>query len=129
MTLETAKRIVDEGTPNKEAEAIVRGGMTICETETDGNRNYKWIKVLPTTSDSVSSVEVALRNYRRRNNKQQQTNIETETISEEKENPQMPNVTSPPENIEPLTLQLSFFERLKRKAIVLWNEIDSIVIE
>ena len=128
MTLETAKRIVDEGTPNKEAEAIVRGGMTICEIDTDGSRNYKWIKVLPTTSDSVSSVEVALGNNRRRNNKQQ-TNIETETISEEKENPQMSNVTSPPENIEPLTLQLSFFERLKRKAIVLWNEIDSIVIE
>lgn len=96
MTLETAKRIVDEGTPNKEAEAIVRGGMTICEIDTDGNRNYKWIKVLPTTSDSVSSVEVALGNIRRRNNKQQQTNIETETISEEKENPQMSNVTSPP---------------------------------
>ena len=128
MTLETAKRIVDEGTPNKEAEAIVRGGMTICEIDTDGSRNYKWIKVLPTTSDSVSSVEVALGNNRRRNIKQQ-TNIEAETISEEKENPQMSNVTSPPENIEPLTLQLSFFERLKRKAIVLWNEIDSIVIE
>ena len=128
MTLETAKRIVDEGTPNKEAEAIVRGGMTICEIDTDGSRNYKWIKVLPTTSDSVSSVEVALGNNRRRNNKQQ-TNIEAETISEEKESPLMSNVTSSLENIGPLTLQLSFFERLKRKAIVLWKEIDSIVIE
>ena len=31
MTLETAKRLVEEGHTDKEAEAVIRGGMNICE--------------------------------------------------------------------------------------------------
>ncbi len=40
MTLETAKRIVREQGEEacKEALAIVRGGMTICEISADGRR-------------------------------------------------------------------------------------------
>ena len=67
MTLETAKRIIEEGLPNKEAEAVVRGGMTICEHTEDGRRNYIWIKVLPTESDNESSINLALKAHRDKN--------------------------------------------------------------
>ena len=62
MTLETAKRIVQEKGDHapKEALAVVRGGMTICEFTTDGHRTYPWIKVLPTETDAESSIEQAL---------------------------------------------------------------------
>ena len=66
MTLETAKRIVAEGQPNKEAEAVVRGGMNICEVQTDGSRKYRWIKVTPTKTDEVSSIDKAMAPYQRR---------------------------------------------------------------
>lgn len=63
MTLETAKKIVlEQGeNSNKEARAVVRGGMTICETSADGRRTYPWIKVLPTETDAESSIELALK--------------------------------------------------------------------
>lgn len=62
MTLETAKRILlEQGEDsNKEARAVVRGGMTICELTPDGHRTYPWIKVLPTKTDEKSSIEQAL---------------------------------------------------------------------
>jgi len=65
MTLETAKRIVlEQGEDsNKEARAVVRGGMTICEITDDGRRNYPWIKVLPTRTDAESSIDQALKLY------------------------------------------------------------------
>ena len=68
MTLETAKRIVlDQGVhATKEAQAVVRGGMTICEFTTDGRRSYPWIKVLPTATDAESSIDLAIREYRNR---------------------------------------------------------------
>ena len=66
MTLETAKRIVADGQPNKEAEAVVRGGMNICEVQTDGSRKYRWIKVTPTKTDAVSSIDKAMAPYQRR---------------------------------------------------------------
>ena len=68
MTLETAKRIVlEQGDyANKEAQAVVRGGMTICEFTTDGRRVYPWIKVLPTATDAESSTDLAIREYRKR---------------------------------------------------------------
>ena len=66
MTLETAKRIVAEGQPNKEAEAVVRGGMNICEVQTDGSRKYRWIKVTPTKTDAISSIEKAMAPYQRK---------------------------------------------------------------
>ena len=63
MTLETAKRIVEEqgDLENKEAQAVVRGGMNICEQTNDGRRVYKWIKVYPTKTDMESSIIQALR--------------------------------------------------------------------
>jgi len=63
MTLETAKRIVSEQGNNasKEALAVVRGGMTICENKENGSREYKWIKVMPTKTDDESSIELAMK--------------------------------------------------------------------
>ena len=63
MTLETAKRIVREQgeDSNKEARAVFRGGMTICETSADRRRTYLWLKVLPTETDEESSIELALK--------------------------------------------------------------------
>ena len=63
MTLETAKRIVREQDEdsNKEARAVVRGGMIICETSADRRRTYLWLKVLPTETDEESSIELALK--------------------------------------------------------------------
>ena len=62
MTLETAKRLVLEQDEyaDKEAQAVVRGGMTICEQAADGRRTYLWIKVFPTKTDAESSIEQAL---------------------------------------------------------------------
>ena len=70
MTLETAKRIVREQDEEacKEALAIVRGGMTICEKNVDGSRKYVWVKVKPTMTDDESSIELALKMH---NQKQQ----------------------------------------------------------
>jgi hypothetical protein len=68
MTLETARKIVlEQGEDsNKEARAVVRGGMTICETSVDGRRTYPWIKVLPTETDAESSIEQALKMHNQR---------------------------------------------------------------
>ena len=54
MTLETAKRLVLEQDEyaDKEAQTVVRGGMTICEQAADGRRTYLWIKVFPTKTDA-----------------------------------------------------------------------------
>lgn len=63
MTLDTAKRIVREQGEEacKEALAIVRGGMTICEKNVDGSRKYIWVKIMPTKTDEESSIELALK--------------------------------------------------------------------
>jgi hypothetical protein len=70
MTLDTAKRIVRERgeVACKEALAIVRGGMTICEKNVDGSRKYIWVKIMPTKTDEESSIELALKMH---NQKQQ----------------------------------------------------------
>lgn len=68
MTLETAKKVVLERgeNSNKEARAVVRGGMYICETSEDGRRTYPWIKVLPTETDAESSIEQALKMHNKK---------------------------------------------------------------
>ena len=66
MTLETAKRIIEEDRPNKEAEAVVRGGMNICEVQADDRRKYLWVKVLPTKTDAESSIEAALEKHQKK---------------------------------------------------------------
>jgi hypothetical protein len=51
---------------NKEADAILRGGMNICEEQENGSRKYTWIKVLPTKTDEESSIELALKKHQKR---------------------------------------------------------------
>ena len=91
MTLETAKRLVlEQGEyANKEAQAVVRGGMTICEQSADGRRTYLWIKVFPTKTDGESSIEQAL-----------EVRQAKETASNKKKQPRKDLVAIPVENIE-----------------------------
>ena len=93
MTLETAKRIVREQgeDSNKEARAVVRGGMTICEKNVDGSRKYVWVKVKPTMTDDESSIDVALEILRMR-----KTRLLSPTpIGQAQTEPVIPNVTMP----------------------------------
>jgi len=127
MTLETARRIVDEGTPNKEAEAVVRGGMTICETKSDGNRVYQWIKVIPTTNDSESSIELALEKYQNRKQKRPGQKREEPVLHEPETSPT--SVVSIHKEDRTQPSQPALLERIKKRAKDLWKEIDSIVVE
>ena len=124
MTLETAKRIIEEGQPNKEAEAVVRGGMNICEVQADGRRKYRWVKVLPTKTDAESSIEAALEKRQKKARK---------PVAEPKpqENIEQPAVTtqSPKKEVEMQPVAPTFMDRLKKKAKEIWQELDSIVIE
>ena len=106
MTLETAKRIVQEHgeLASKEALAVVRGGMTICEKKADGSRKYVWVKVKPTLTDDESSIDVALENQGKRKNIQ----LSIAPIGQALVEPVMPNTA---------------------KAVEIWHEIDSIVVE
>ena len=106
MTLETAQRIVQEQgeIASKEAMAVVRGGMTICELTADGRRIYPWIKVLPTKTDGESSIEQALKLRREKNmpsNKKklakQEANV-TPTKVQEVVSTQVSKVESPVED-------------------------------
>ena len=130
MTLDTAKRLVlEQGeVACKEALAIVRGGMTICEKNVDGSRKYVWVKVKPTMTDDESSIDVALENRRKRKTKQT-SNIPTGQTQTEPVTPQAaiaPNLSS---ETDKQIARPSFFERLKSKAVEIWHEIDSIVVE
>ncbi len=91
MTLETAKRLVLEQDmyANKEAQAVVRGGMTICEQAADGRRTYLWIKVFPTETDGESSIEQAL-----------EVRQAKKTVSNKKKQPKKDPVKIPVENLE-----------------------------
>lgn len=130
MTLETAKRLVlEQGElACKEALAVVRGGMTICEKKADGNRKYVWVKVKPTLTDDESSIDVALKNQRIRKNRQPSTAPIGQALAE----PVIPNTTKAPNLSNESETQIarqSFFERIKNKAVEIWHEIDSIVVE
>lgn len=130
MTLETAKRIVQEHgeSASKEALAVVRGGMTICEKKADGSRKYVWVKVKPTMTDDESSIDVALEILRMR-----KTRLLSPTpIGQAQTEPVIPNVTMPSNLSNESETQIarqSFFERIKNKAVEIWHEIDSIVVE
>ena len=129
MTLETAKRIAQEQgeQASKEALAIVRGGMTICEKKVDGSRKYVWVKVKPTLTDDDSSIDVALENRRKRKTRQpsntQIGQAQAESVTHE---PIVPNLSS---ETEKQMVRPPFFERLKNKAVEIWHEIDSVVVE
>jgi hypothetical protein len=130
MTLETAKRIVREQgeLATKEALAIVRGGMTICEKDVDGSRKYIWVKIMPTKTDEESSIDVVLEILRMR-----KTRLLSPTpIGQAQTEPVIPNVTMPSNLLNESETQIarqSFFERIKNKAVEIWHEIDSIVVE
>ena len=130
MTLETANRIVQEQgeLASKEALAVVRGGMTICEKMADGGRKYVWVKVKPTMTDDESSIDVALENQRMRKTRQPSTapkgQAQTEPVAPIA--PIAPNLSS---ETDKQIVRLSLFERLKNKALEIWHEIDSIVVE
>jgi hypothetical protein len=130
MTLETANRIVQEQgeQASKEALAIVRGGMTICEKKADGSRKYVWVKVKPTLTDDESSIDVALEKQGKRKTRQPSTvpieQSQTESVTSNE--PLAPNLSS---ETEIQIVRSSFFERLKNKVVEILHEIDSIVVE
>ena len=130
MTLETAKRIVREQGEEacKEALAIVRGGMTICEKNVDGSRKYVWVKVKPTMTDDESSIDVAWEILRMRKARL----LSPTPIGQAQTEPVIPNVTMPSNLSNESETQIArqaFFERIKNKAVEIWHEIDSIVVE
>ena len=126
MTLETAKRLVEEGHPNKEAEAVVRGGMTICENKTDGSKKYAWIKVLPTMTDAESSIDLAMESYRKR--KQPKRN---RVVLPPKEEAPTPKVAEPEQKSEqePSPILPRIVSTLKRKFSNFVKIMDEIVDE
>ena len=129
MTLETARKIVlEQGeVACKEALAIVRGGMTICQKNVDGSRKYIWVKIMPTKTDEESSIDVALENRRKRKTRQpsntQIGQAQAESVTHE---PIVPNLSS---ETEKQIVRPPFFERLKNKVVEILHEIDSIVVE
>ena len=114
MTLETAKRLVEEGHPDKEAEAVVRRGMTICENKTDGSQKYIWIKVLPTMTDEESSIVLAMEAYQKR--KQPKRNKVVLSTKEEALTPKIEEPEPEPESDqEPSPFLPRLASTLKRK--------------
>lgn len=136
MTLETANRIVlEQGKDaSKEAQAVVRGGMTICELTADGHRTYPWIKVKPTQTDEESSIEQALEARRA---KKTTSNKKKEPIKESIEiatkAPEYVPVQIPEEDASLIEDKPSSFDLLisktKRKLVELWKILDEIVVE
>ena len=128
MTLETAQRIVREkgAQADKEAQSVVRGGMNICEITQDG-RNYLWIKVKPTLRDDESSIEVALENHKKKNNKQFSETMQSPVRQEKNITPKPINRQLEVDNKKEQAP--SIFGRIKKKAVEFLKEIDSIVIE
>ena len=143
MTLETAKRIKEgvyqrqEGMTyeqfmllNKEADAVLRGGMNICENGPDGRRKYKWIKVKPTKTDDESSIEQAIANHQKKSAQPKATKKQEiiKPVCEQKEQSPAEAPEVDPVEEESLTLaQLA--EKLKQKFKEFANYMDGIVTE
>ena len=134
MTLENAKRIVLEKGENadKEARAVVRGGMIICERGEDGRRTYPWIKVKPTTTDNESSIEQAIE--MRRAMKLSFTMQETpkQPTSEKNIAPprpvHIPITEKPLVEDEPFSIY-TFIAIVKNKVLEFLKMLDEIVVE
>ena len=148
MTLETANRIKSEGyvqgqdkrtyeqflVMNKEAEAILRGGMNICETKEDGTRKYVWIKVKPTQTDNESSIDVAMKKYRRRKQSCSKMRIEQTEIRFQNSTVSAPSYTAPsPQHEEPTQDEQSplsqLISNLKRKFDTFVKTMDELAVE
>lgn len=134
MTLETAQRIVLEQGENadKEARAVVRGGLTICERGEDGRRTYPWIKVLPTATDNESSIEQAVEMRRA---------IKLSfTMQEKPKRPTTATLLDPPQPVyipviekslvenEPFSIY-TFITIVKKKVLDFLKMLDEIVVE
>ena len=132
MTLETAKRIIEEGLPNKEAEAVVRGGMTICENQENGSRKYKWIKVLPTKTDEESSIELAIKIYQKKKQPRRKRDDGTNHVVETANHP-VQNTNNNPQEQEPETKRTytlsSTIAYLRRKINEFVKILDGLVEE
>jgi hypothetical protein len=129
MTLETAKEIIknENRLPNKEAEAVVRGGMNICEQVEDGRRKYVWIKVKPTKTDNESSIALALAKYRLAKDSQNKLKAPK---AEHEVAPVPPTPQKTPIQVtHPIKRPQSMRQRIKKKLWELWKEIDEVVIE
>ena len=133
MTLETAKRIIEEGLPNKEAEAVVRGGMTICENQENGSRKYKWIKVLPTITDDESSIELAMKFYQKKKQPRRKRDDGTSHVVETADHPVQNTNNNPQEQEEPDTRDTNTLSRtiayLRRKINEFVKILDELVEE
>ena len=85
-------------------------------------------KRIPTMTDDESSIDVALEILRMR-----KTSLLSPTpIGRAQTEPVIPNVTMPSNLSNESETQIarqSFFERIKNKAVEIWHEIDSIVVE
>lgn len=130
MTLETAKQIIQEQgeQASKEALAVVRGGMTICENKEDGSRKYLWIKVKPTKNDEESSIDAALKKHHEMYFRRP-TKVKEESASQENNSLSESNNSTPEKEENEEMPHPSFLERLKKKVIEIWQKIDEIVIE
>lgn len=135
MTFETANRIEQEQGEfaNKEAQAVVRGGMTICELTADGRRTYPWIKVLPTKTDAESSIEQALKLRREKKTTsskkklaKQEANV-TPTKVQKIVPTQVPERESPVEDKS--TSIHTFISKVKQKLREFMKVLDEIVDE
>lgn len=116
--------MVEAGKGSKEAEAVVRGGMTICETKGDGTRKYIWIRVEPTLTDAESSIKLAMDKHEKKKQVKRKPNP-IEPVVEEKA-----SVPTQTEEMQVVKKEIdSFIIRLKKKAKKIWEEIDSVVIE
>ncbi len=148
MTLETANRIKNEGyvqgkdvrtyeqfmVLKKEAEAILRGGMNICETKEDGSRKYVWIKVKPTQTDNESSIDVAMKKYRRRKQSGSKMRIEQAEKRLQNSAVTVPSYTVPSiQHEEPIQDEVSPLSQLitymKREFAKFVKTIDGLVEE
>ena len=119
---------------NKEAEAILRGGMNICETKEDGSRKYVWIKVKPTQTDNESSIDVAMKKYRRRKQSCSKMRIEQAAIRFQNSAVTVPSYTAPSiqyeESIDDKVSPLSqLISNLKRKFDKFVKTMDGLVEE
>lgn len=135
MTLETANRIVlEQGEKtNKEARAVVRGGMVICELTVDGRRTYPWIKVYPTKTDNESSIEQALEmRHAKKTSPSMKILSKQEPVLVPSKEPEVVPVQVPEEKstIEEKSFSIySLISKGKQKLLELWKEIDEMVVE
>ena len=144
MTFETAKRIKTEGYVqgqdvrtyeqlmllNKEADAILRGGMNICEEQENGSRKYIWIKVLPTKTDEESSIELALKKHKKKKEPRKSNLSDNKVTAPESKHPITPTPTQENKSDDKNVASINrYATRLKKKFINFVKLMDEFVEE